>query len=225
MQCIWPTKKYKRCKNQTKFLLCHQHKLKPLWLFLFGIPVVVGLYAGIYQDLINAIILKKIQTPPVQIISYDQYNSVPEFELSTLQVDKMSKIRWESRYKIINESDVDIKIKNLSFIKNNGEIKLISEPVPYYRLLTASNDLKGNSGYINDYPLFLSNHSCAILDIIFYIIPYNKNINITIPSSQNAQSNYMIASLFGCITENECNNISYNSPFAHFKSEKVNFAW
>lgn len=52
MQCIGITKKLSRCKNATGFFFCRTHRLQPLALLL-SISTIIGLYAGIYQDLVK----------------------------------------------------------------------------------------------------------------------------------------------------------------------------
>ncbi len=51
MRCIGRTKSFTRCKNSARLLFCHHHRFQPVVLFLF-LSTIIGLYAGIFQDLI-----------------------------------------------------------------------------------------------------------------------------------------------------------------------------
>jgi hypothetical protein len=52
MRCLGLTKKRRRCRNEASYLFCRQHRLQPVaWFFL--ISTVLGLYAGLFQDLIR----------------------------------------------------------------------------------------------------------------------------------------------------------------------------
>lgn len=55
MRCIGRNKNLGRCSNSTPFLYCKIHSKQWILLLLITIPTVIGLYAGIFQDLLKPI--------------------------------------------------------------------------------------------------------------------------------------------------------------------------
>lgn len=52
MQCLGRKKDFKRCGNNASFLFCRHHKFQP-YVLVFTISSVIGVYAGIFQDVIK----------------------------------------------------------------------------------------------------------------------------------------------------------------------------
>lgn len=74
MQCCGRTKSFVRCKNDVKFLFCKHHRFQP-FVVLFSISTVVGLYAGIYQDLVKPLRESSLERNGDNFINADSLKS------------------------------------------------------------------------------------------------------------------------------------------------------
>lgn len=55
MQCIGRTKKLQRCKNAARVIVCKTHEYQP-WTALLFVLTIIGLLAGLYQDLLKPVL-------------------------------------------------------------------------------------------------------------------------------------------------------------------------
>lgn len=54
MNCLGLKKNLRRCRNKTNFGFCRHHRFQP-FVFIFTISSIIGVYAGLFQDLIRPV--------------------------------------------------------------------------------------------------------------------------------------------------------------------------
>lgn len=134
MRCFGITRKIRLCQNRCKFILCHQHrnwKQLLFWLVLFGLPA-IGIYAGLFQDLI---------VPTVNFIGkiHQPQNKKPDTKLLLPTLDESQKVKNALRktllyelelYKYPDEFDETELSKYWVSIENGGKaIKRVLEAI------------------------------------------------------------------------------------------------
>jgi len=122
VRCWGRTKILSRCKNNTKFFVCYHHKFQPIAL-LFTILTVIGLFAGIFQDLIKPLLVQEnsirevleeiVGLPVSELISYDN------------QLQKLAKERGVSAQQLKDE--IDEWIENVKTNYDKGLAALYQE--------------------------------------------------------------------------------------------------
>jgi hypothetical protein len=81
MQCWGRTKAGRRCQKPAKFIFCHLHRRQSqLFYLLLSILTIIGLFAGLYQDLVKPIFVKEDSVREVLeklvTVPFDEYVSL-----------------------------------------------------------------------------------------------------------------------------------------------------
>ena len=68
MRCVGRTKSFRRCRRDANMYLCSAHRFQP-WTLLLFVSSLIGLYAGIFQDVVRPI---WIDQPFARAVSIEQ---------------------------------------------------------------------------------------------------------------------------------------------------------
>lgn len=67
MRCLGRTRSLERCRNPARWFVCHKHRLQP-WALIASVVTIVGLVAGLYQDLWRPIFTRCTEPPIPEVI-------------------------------------------------------------------------------------------------------------------------------------------------------------
>ena len=70
MKCMGRTTKGKRCSRNARILFCRQHRLQP-FAWLLSVLTIIGLFAGIYQDLVKPV-KESISVEPSELAAQEE---------------------------------------------------------------------------------------------------------------------------------------------------------